>query len=42
MVTQQEPADLAQLASLLGKRQDAAPASLRAAGRERDALRFYC
>ena len=33
MVTQQEPADLAQLASLLDKRPDAAPASLRAAAR---------
>ena len=33
MVTQQEPADLAQLASLLDKRPDAAPASLRGAVR---------
>ena len=33
MVTQQEPADLAQLASLLDKRPDAAPPSLRAAAR---------
>ena len=33
MVTQQEPADLAQLASLLDKRPDAAPPSLRGAAR---------